>query len=436
MPPDRLSALLDPAFLAGLSAQDETLWIPPQSPPTEARALFGQDDIAQASARLQRFAPYLAQVFPETAPNQGLIESPLIAATSLPGRQWLKTDNALPVAGSIKARGGIHEVLKVAEDIALKHQLITPDSDRRALATPEARTIFSSYSLAVGSTGNLGLSIGIMGAKLGLAVTVHMSADAKGWKKDLLRRHGVRVIEHQSDYGAAVAQGRAAAEADPTCHFVDDERSADLFLGYAVAAERLQAQLQAEGIAVDQDHPLCVSLPCGVGGAPGGVAFGLKTIFGSAVHCLFAEPTAAPCMLLGISSGLHDGISVQDIGLSGLTCADGLAVGRPSALVGRLMAPLLSGLYSVRDETMLRWVAQLYEQEGLFVEPSAAAALPSYGWITGPQGAAFRARHGLDAATLARTTHIAWLTGGSFVPEDERAALLAQGRRLLAESPI
>jgi D-serine dehydratase len=275
-----------------------------------------------------------------------------------------------------------------------------------------------------------------MGAKLGLAVTVHMSADAKGWKKDLLRRHGVRVVEHQSDYGAAVAQGRAAAEADPTCHFVDDERSTDLFLGYAVAAERLQAQLQAEGIVVDQDHPLCVSLPCGVGGAPGGVAFGLKTIFGSAVHCLFAEPTAAPCMLLGISSGLHDGISVQDIGLSGLTCADGLAVGRPSALVGRLMAPLLSGLYSVRDETMLRWVAQLYEQEGLFVEPSAAAALPSYRWITGPQGAAFRARHGLDAATLARTTHIAWLTGGSFVPEDERSALLAQGRKLLAESPI
>lgn len=424
-----LPARLDAALLAQLTAQDEVLWLPPadlspQRPP------FVAQDIAQASARLQRFAPYLAQVFPETAANHGLIESPLVAAKGLAGRRWLKTDNALPVAGSIKARGGIHEVLKVAEDIALKHGLITPDSDRRALDRPEARAVLGGYSLAVGSTGNLGLSIGIMGAKLGLAVTVHMSADAKAWKKALLRRHGVRVIEHQSDYGAAVAQGRAAAQADPTCHFVDDERSADLFLGYAVAAERLKVQLEAEGIVVDPEHPLCVALPCGVGGAPGGVAFGLKTIFGPAVHCLFAEPTAAPCMLLGIASGLHDGICVQDIGLSGLTCADGLAVGRPSALVGHLMAPLLSGLYTVRDETMLRWVARLYAQEGLFVEPSAAATLPAYDWVCGPQGAAFRARHGLDGETLARTTHLAWLTGGSLVPEAERAALLTEGAAL------
>ena len=51
-------------------------------------------DIAAAAERLQRFAPYLAAVFPDTAAANGLIESPLrpIAAmqaaldTALPGR--------------------------------------------------------------------------------------------------------------------------------------------------------------------------------------------------------------------------------------------------------------------------------------------------------------------------------------------------------------
>lgn len=394
-----------------------------------------QRDVADASARLARFAPYMCDAFPETRVSKGILESEIAAIPAMQatlnerygvevtGKLLLKKDSHLPISGSIKARGGIYEVLTHAEQLAIKAGLLREEDDYRKLFTDELRQFFGQYSIAVGSTGNLGMSIGIMSAKLGFTVTVHMSADAREWKKRKLREHGVIVVEYAEDYGVAVEQGRKEAERDPNCFFIDDENSRTLFLGYSVAGERVKKQFDEMGIVVDAEHPLFVYLPCGVGGGPGGVAFGLKLAFGDNVHCFFAEPTHSPCMLLGVHTGLHDAIAVQDLGIDNLTAADGLAVGRASGFVGRAMERLLDGFYTLSDQEMYDLLGLLARDEQIRLEPSALAGMPGP-WRVSADGD-WQASRALDAGRMAQATHLVWATGGGMVPAEEMAKYLA-----------
>lgn len=424
--------------LPRVAAAEEVLWVNPKLQPAKeglTKTELGMADIADAAARLARFAPFIQACFPETAPRKGLIESPLTAIPNMkalleerfdaviPGKLLLKQDSHLAIAGSVKARGGIYEVLKHTEELAMEAGLLKETDDYAKLASPEMREFFSKYTVQVGSTGNLGLSIGIASAAVGYKVIVHMSVDAKQWKKDLLRSHGVQVIEYEADYGEAVKQGRAQSDADPMSYFVDDENSKNLFLGYAVAALRLQDQLREQGITVDAEHPLFVTIPCGVGGAPGGVTFGLKQVFGDNVHVLFSEPTQCPSMLVGMATGLHSKVCVQDVGLTGMTEADGLACARPSGFVGGVMEPLLSGEVTIEDRKLYMFMRALLESENIFLEPSACASFQGpVEWLKHNEGKAYCENHGLTAEKLANSAHISWATGGALVPADIRAA--------------
>ncbi len=394
--------------------------LPASSPPA--------DLIADAAARFARCKGLLAALFPELASQGGLVQSPLEDAAALrddtwqgdalAGRWFIKRDDLLPVAGSIKARGGFHEVLSIAEDLAIEGGLIEADTPRTQLTQQLCRNLFERHALAVGSTGNLGLSIGVIGAALGFRTIVHMSVEAKEWKKERLRARGVDVVEHAGDYEAAVAAGRAQAAMTPNMHFVDDESSERLFFGYSVAARELASQLEAAGCYVDRDHPLFVYIPCGVGGAPGGITFGLKSVFGDAVHCFFAEPCASPCMLLRLAEPENSALSVYDIGLNNETVADGLAVGRASPLVAPLMSSQLAGVFTVDDERLFVELGRVKRRMGIELEPSAAAALHGPSLLLRSEiGMQYLATRGIDATSA---THVVWATGGSLVPDVER----------------
>ncbi|MGP1630112.1 MAG: D-serine ammonia-lyase, partial [Giesbergeria sp.] len=405
---------------------------------------MGQADIAAAEERFKRARGLLARVFPALQSTGGRITSPLMRTADLQralgldatcGALWLKCDHLLPVAGSVKARGATHEVLELAERLALAHGLMAAGDDLTVLADAPARALFAQHEVAVGSTGNLGLGVGLIAKALGFRARVHMSHDAKAWKKARLRAHGVEVLEHAGDYALAVQAGRVAAAQDPLCHFVDDEQSQWLLLGYSVAAGELAAQLAEAGVVVDAEHPLFVYLPCGVGGAPGGIALGLRERFGPDVHCFFAEPVQSPCMLLQLRAGLGAEPSVYDIGLTNRTEADGLAVAQASRLAASLMQGRLAGVYTVDDAALFMHLARAHGTQGLRIEPSAAAALDGPLRVTqSAAGRAWLAQTGL-LAHLPHATHVAWTTGGSLLPDAEFQQFLARGHALLATPP-
>ena len=146
--------------------------------------------------------------------------------------------------------------------------------------------------------------------------------------------------------------------------------------------------------------------------------------FGDDVHCVFAEPTHSPCMLLGILTGLHDAIAVQDIGIDNITAADGLAVGRASGFVGRAMERLLDGFYTITDQRMYDLLWLLNKVEGIQLEPSALAGM--LGPIVVANNGEYLNRIAVNNEKLVNATHLVWATGGGMVPTVEMEKYLSK----------
>lgn len=429
-------------YLKDVMALKSVFWVNENKLPFEEaskQSEYSLNDIKDAEARLARFAPFIAQEFPETAENNGLIESKLTKIdamkdhleeryqTTIEGELYLKRDDTLPIAGTIKARGAIYEVLKHAETLALESGLLADvNQDYTIFASDTFRNFFKDYKVVVGTTGNLGISVGVMSAKLGFDVTVHMSIEAKQWKKDLLRSKGVTVIEHNTNFTEAVRKGREESDIDPKSYFVDDEHSVELFLGYTVAALRLKNQLDEMGIKVDEEHPLFVYSPCGIGGSPGGTAFGLKHVYGDNVHCFFAQPTHMPSMLVGQLTEAYDGVSIDDFDIDGKTSMDGLAVPRTSGFVAKLMRHFFDGGYTLQEEEANQLLTKMIDLENIALEPAALAGVPGVARIFDTkEGKTYVATKGLN---MKNATHIAWATGGSMVPEADMAVFYQNGK--------
>jgi len=409
-----------PGLLDGLRRGQPTTWLRPENVP----AVITMADVAAAQARFRRFEPVLRRLFPESGWD-GRIRSPLVDfAPTQPAalhRLLVKSDHALPMTGSIKARGGVHELLCQIERIGVAEGLLPDGVSYEALTTPTARDCLSRHLVVVASTGNLGFSIGLVARAFGLSAEVHMSHDAKAWKKERLRKLGATVVEHDCDFNETVERARRASVGRARTHFVDDETSRELFLGYAAAAHELSEQLLDRGIRVSAERPLFVYLPCGVGGAPGGVTFALKQLFGNACVCVFAEPVGAASMLAALCTGASAPVHVTKLGLGTHTIADGLAVHSASPLVLSTVGHMIDAAVAVTDESMVAWIRRAWHDAGLRLEPAAAAGFAALEpFIEAARGASAN-------STLSRwqnAVHVVWTTGGSLLPDQEFLTLL------------
>lgn len=384
------------------------------------------EDIETAKSEWALLAPVISELFSEVKHTGGLIDSPLYPAENLYGeleseianRVFLKGDHQLPIAGSIKARGGIYAVFQQAIALA-EEQGYYLKGNYNWLLTEEAKNLFADYYLEVGSTGNLALSIGISGSALGFKVKVHMSDDAKEWKKQLLRSKGVEVIEYEGDYEKAIATGREESRRNPQSIFIDDENSKLLFLGYSTAAFYLEQQLKGLNLLENSIPSIFIYLPCGVGGAPGGITYGMKYIFGENVFPLVVEPENSIAVSKVLFESDRKYIYSHEISGKafntgdGKTIADGLAVRNPSPLVMETTANLFAGGYILDDHKILRSMAMLFDLENIKVEPSAAAGL------TGPKLVNQLLKENGFNRIADQAIHVVWLTGGSMLPADD-----------------
>lgn len=383
-------------------------------------------DMLAARQRFERFAPVLKTLF-QADGWDGRVNSPLMehrAPVDRLGTFLLKADHMLPMTGSVKARGGVYELLCHIESIALDHGLIRDGEALAPLLTQPAKTIFAQHRVLVASTGNLGFSIGLVARAFGLQAEIHMSHDAKTWKKERLRTIGAKVVEHPCDYERAVAKARDVAAGD-RCYFIDDERSLDLFVGYTTAALELRDQLATRGILISADRPLVVYLPCGVGGAPGGITWGLRALFGDNVVPVFVEPIASACVFVSMAVGDAKALSVYDVGLSNNTIADGLAVPKASQLVLDLVGSDIDAVMALPDQDMTGWVRRAWQQSALRLEPSAASSLAAVKPFMDALGNGPLFGRGVTKQSILNGVHVAWTTGGSLLPDQEFERLVA-----------
>ena len=303
---------------------------------------------------------------------------------------YLKAE-CLQRTGSFKVRGAANKLASLTEE-------------------ERARGVIAA------SAGNHAQGVAVAAAAMGVEATVVMPEHATLAKLSATRSYGANVVQHGSDFGAAVSLARQLAE----------ER--DLVFVSAFDDEQIITGQGTLGLELIEECPMAetIIVPVGGGGLISGIATALKAVRPE-VKVIGVQSAAAPAAALS----LQQGRSIRET--PGPTLADGVAIPEPGALTLEAMQQYVDAIVTVDEEAIAQAIVLILERTKLIVEGAGAlgvAALLS-GAIEGPTGCTAVVLSGgnIDINVLASIVQHGLLLGGRYltltVGIDDRPGSLA-----------
>lgn len=209
------------------------------------------------------------------------------------------------------------------------------------------------------SSGNHGLGIAYMGARLGIPVTVVIPESCASVKRNLLDKWGARSIVYGRSSKERRQYARTLAETEDIL-FVHSHDDPLVIAGQGTIGLEILAELPEVG---------AVLIPVGGGGLIAGIATAIKEINPN-VLVYGVEPEIGCCMKQSLDKG-----EIVELLETPSTIADGLRGTRPGEIPFSVVKNHVDGILTVSEEAIEEAVRRLHRDSKLVVEPSGAVVV-------------------------------------------------------------
>jgi threonine dehydratase len=276
----------------------------------------------------------------------------------------VSTSGAGPILADVRAAAdritGLVDrtpVLALGSRLLLKAEHRQRSGSFKARGAANAMLVPYPDEVVAGSSGNHGIAVAMLGARLGVRVTIVMAAGSNDRKAHAIRSLGARVV--RVDGGVAERDRRAS----------DISAATGAVLVPSSDHELVVAGAGTVGLEVFEDVPdvSTVFVPTGGGGLLAGVCLAASAL-SRPVRIVGVEPMSARRYAVSVARGAATELPPS------MTIADGLRGQRPGAVPWPIIRDRVDDLIGVTDDAVTR-ALEILRRADVGAEPSGAVAL-------------------------------------------------------------